>query len=204
MKHRWSLTPQSIDIPRTCQGCGATFHTRETRPDQAKYCQHSCYVASTRPGPGPSTPWASHITYRTCLQCGNPFTMKATSTRRKAYCTPACRYQRRLDQAHAWYWYTQTIAPGGAGRHWRDALLWWLRQRDGDICHLCQDTQGPIQWDLPSGPLGHPSGLGPSIDHVIPQSKGGTDHPDNLKLAHWRCNHNRFAGALPAIQLVLT
>ena len=27
-----------------------------------------------------------------------------------------------------------------------------------------------------------------TIDHVIPRSKGGTDRPDNLQLAHARCN----------------
>jgi hypothetical protein len=30
--------------------------------------------------------------------------------------------------------------------------------------------------------------LGLSIDHVIPQSQGGTHHPDNLRLAHLGCN----------------
>ena len=27
-----------------------------------------------------------------------------------------------------------------------------------------------------------------TIDHIIPQSKGGTDAPENLQLAHARCN----------------
>lgn len=27
-----------------------------------------------------------------------------------------------------------------------------------------------------------------TIDHIIPKSKGGTDTPENLQLAHARCN----------------
>jgi HNH endonuclease len=32
-----------------------------------------------------------------------------------------------------------------------------------------------------------------SIDHVIPSAKGGSHRPDNLRFAHWGCNHR--AGA---------
>jgi 5-methylcytosine-specific restriction endonuclease McrA len=28
----------------------------------------------------------------------------------------------------------------------------------------------------------------PTLDHLIPASKGGTDDPENLKLAHRSCN----------------
>ena len=27
-----------------------------------------------------------------------------------------------------------------------------------------------------------------TVDHIVPKSKGGSDHPDNLQLAHARCN----------------
>jgi HNH endonuclease len=53
-----------------------------------------------------------------------------------------------------------------------------LARRDGDRCQLC----------------GGPFGKGFSrrtLDHIIPRSKGGTNHPANLQLAHFRCNHQR-------------
>jgi len=31
------------------------------------------------------------------------------------------------------------------------------------------------------------------IDHIHPQAKGGTSHPDNLALACWRCNTYKLA-----------
>lgn len=50
-------------------------------------------------------------------------------------------------------------------------------RRDGGVCWIC-------------------GGLGAdSADHVVPKSKGGTDHPSNLRAAHHnvepRCNRYR-------------
>jgi 5-methylcytosine-specific restriction endonuclease McrA len=30
-----------------------------------------------------------------------------------------------------------------------------------------------------------------SADHIIPRSKGGIDHPSNLRACHWACNMKR-------------
>ena len=55
--------------------------------------------------------------------------------------------------------------------------------RDGDACCLCRR---PIAMDLPGS---HPDG--PSIEHHLPVSKGGTNALDNLGLAHRSCNQRR-------------
>lgn len=36
--------------------------------------------------------------------------------------------------------------------------------------------------------LKHPHPYSPSLDHIIPLSKGGSHTPDNVQLAHLRCN----------------
>jgi len=41
----------------------------------------------------------------------------------------------------------------------------------------------------------HPDPLAPSIDHVIPLSKGGTNDLANLRLSHWGCNYSKRDGA---------
>jgi 5-methylcytosine-specific restriction endonuclease McrA len=53
-----------------------------------------------------------------------------------------------------------------------------LASRDGYRCGICSGTvdlqaQGP---------------LGPSIDHIVPASKGGAHTLENLQLAHVACN----------------
>ncbi|MFG6277936.1 HNH endonuclease signature motif containing protein [Microbacterium sp. S16(2024)] len=56
----------------------------------------------------------------------------------------------------------------------------------GSVCWLCRGRRGPIRFDLRAR---HP--LGPSLDHVIPASKGGTWDLWNLRPAHFGCNARR-------------
>lgn len=57
-----------------------------------------------------------------------------------------------------------------------------IYERDGWVCQLCLD---PVdRADL--------TGLwAASLDHIIPFSQGGTDEPENLRLAHRWCNSVR-------------
>lgn len=68
-------------------------------------------------------------------------------------------------------------------------------ERDGYMCHLCGE---PIprkrQVDLdPYDPTAPPSTqcLNPSLDHLAPRSKGGSDYPSNIGIAHVGCNKSR-------------
>lgn len=54
-----------------------------------------------------------------------------------------------------------------------------LLARDGNLCWLCGE------------PFANKSGRKPSLDHVIPRSKGGSNRNENLRLAHGRCNWER-------------
>jgi hypothetical protein len=58
-----------------------------------------------------------------------------------------------------------------------------LAQRDGWWCWLCGAAIDP------AAPANSP-GSG-TVDHVVPRSRGGTDEPGNLRLAHRRCNVRR-------------
>jgi 5-methylcytosine-specific restriction endonuclease McrA len=54
----------------------------------------------------------------------------------------------------------------------------------GSVCWICEE---PI---ITTGlPPRHR--LGPSVDHVVPRSKGGSDHIANLRPAHLGCNSRR-------------
>jgi len=56
--------------------------------------------------------------------------------------------------------------------------------RDGNLCSICCY---PMKMNK------HPtkSEDAPTIDHRVPRSRGGTNHFDNLQLAHLRCNQAR-------------
>lgn len=55
-----------------------------------------------------------------------------------------------------------------------------LAERDGFDCAICTE---PVDFSLK-----RPERLSPSIDHIIPVSRGGTNTPENLQLAHLTCN----------------
>jgi 5-methylcytosine-specific restriction endonuclease McrA len=56
----------------------------------------------------------------------------------------------------------------------------------GSVCWLCRGERGPIRFGLRPR---HP--LGPSLDHVVPASLGGTWDLWNLRPAHYGCNSAR-------------
>lgn len=60
-----------------------------------------------------------------------------------------------------------------------------IYERDKGICHLCNAPIDPI------APLNEVKSKAPSLDHVTPVSKGGSDYPSNLKTAHISCNKSR-------------
>lgn len=58
-----------------------------------------------------------------------------------------------------------------------------LLKRDGGICQICGR---PV--DCKDVANGHARSLYPTLDHIIPLSKGGTHTWDNVQLAHMGCN----------------
>lgn len=61
----------------------------------------------------------------------------------------------------------------------RPVILAEIRERDENRCHLCDEIVPGAAW---------PDPLSASLDHVVPLSRGGVHDPDNVRLAHLRCN----------------
>lgn len=61
-------------------------------------------------------------------------------------------------------------------------VIKFLIERDGDFCYLCRGEFYQEHED-------HWSDY--TIDHVLPKSRGGLDHVDNYKLAHFPCNQEK-------------
>lgn len=64
-----------------------------------------------------------------------------------------------------------------------DALI----ERDGGICHLCGTKVSPRKKFRRGEKRGDMS-MYPTVDHIIPLSRGGHHTWENVKLAHLSCN----------------
>lgn len=73
------------------------------------------------------------------------------------------------------------ISNGDSGIHWKSVgeIFNW-------ICHICTEKTEPK--------AGTPkTRRGCTVDHVVPQSKGGANTWNNVRPAHWECNIKKNA-----------
>lgn len=58
--------------------------------------------------------------------------------------------------------------------------LEYIHKRDGGRCQLCGKKVNMK--------LKHPDPMSPSLDHIVPLAKGGSNLRTNVQLTHWICN----------------
>ncbi len=110
----------------------------------------------------------------TCIVCGKTF---STFNQKQKTCSKECgkklsyaRKQHRIPKE-------QIID--------KDITLEALYKRDSGVCYLCG---GVCDWEDRNKETGVCGSTYPSIDHVIPVSKGGLHAWENVRLAHFACN----------------
>ena len=69
-----------------------------------------------------------------------------------------------------------------------------IYERDGWVCHLCDEPVDRV--------ADFNDDFAPSLDHLQPRSKGGSDDPKNLKTAHRLCNSRRQDDELEVLEVV--
>lgn len=90
---------------------------------------------------------------------------------------PAPWSDRRRDNYHR----RRALKKGAATG--RPVRLAEIAERDGWVCGICVEViDQAAKWPAPGSP---------SIDHVIPLSRGGIHDPDNVQLAHLSCNSSK-------------
>lgn len=125
-------------------------------------------------------PW--ELRYNTCSVCGVEYCPLQVRSKGRTYCSEPCRQKskrithpererdRRLNRQHA------KRSAGLAETITRAQL----RARDGDECYLCGEViDFEIQWPNPQSP---------SMDHLVPLSKGGLHQIENTAMTHLKCN----------------
>lgn len=147
--------------------CDATCRTRFHEVAYLADGRHEAW-AKTRA----ATLKAANLKHQTCRYCKSDF----TDTRVRATCgTDECARRHMLDGAKQSRHKRRAQKNGTATEKIRAVEIF---ARDEYRCYLCgEETSG--EWPEP---------LSPSLDHVIPLSKGGTHTQDNVKCAHLRCN----------------
>ena len=158
-----------------CVVCG-------TRVDRSH--RYTCSAACRRVLMPPLRERVDRVTPK-CSGCG---VERRPGERWRSWCSPSCEMDTMGDRVMGLY--VLALRHGAAGSLWRRNLLARLADRDGPDCGICGEL---VDLTLKSGSMG--SEYGPSIDHVIPRSRGGSDDLSNLRLTHWVCNRKRGAGA---------
>jgi 5-methylcytosine-specific restriction endonuclease McrA len=172
---------KELTLEKVCITCGKTFIPKNRR---TKYCSVTCRRKLQRQAEKivkrirdrekavPKTP-------RICHECGVMFTPKYGEKRRK-FCSRECMKRSiRRNNEHVW---RQRIRDNAG----EPVHKWQIILRDGGKCQIC-GRKVKVSKEVP-----HP--LSPTLDHIIPLSKGGKHDPQNVRLAHFICNLKKKDG----------
>jgi 5-methylcytosine-specific restriction endonuclease McrA len=159
----------------TCTVCNMSGESYNAKATRHAYCQRistvnkgrklsTCreLVLVARPVPQPNVTLVAGSWFQAgpCKTCGENF----TSSHRDWYCSKDCAKVRKWEKL-------------------RSSLRLAVYERDKGICQLCAKPVVEEAWQQE---LWQP--LYPTLDHIIPRSKGGEHTLQNLQLAHAICN----------------
>lgn len=178
-----------------CQRCGKVFMSPGNRGPAPGYCSVGC-----RRKPG------------VCVWCGSLFSAMRADTR---YCSACRNVGARNRLVASLKGIVRVCSMCGKGftptnpiqrfcshrcsnRHWcidkrirrtkqhvEEVTLEYLFQRDKGACGICKRKV--------SREYAYPHTLSPSVDHVIPLSRGGLHVKENTQLSHLGCNSRKHA-----------
>lgn len=167
---------------RACSNCQERYAPENA---EQRHCSRQCSNPKQLPWP------SCKVYFPECAVCGKRYTAR---TSRGRTCSKDCGYQDnkqqtldryRTDPDFRDYVLANTHARRAEklGLESKKVLISYLNKRDRGRCGIChrlvRDKQGPMR---------------PSIDHIIPLSRGGTHELTNVQLAHYRCNLEKHNG----------
>src|SRR5574340_33933 len=193
-----------------CKGCGMTFIPKEA--NRSTYCSRECYFASIKAEPKldrnyickqcgkafegkgseaycsddcrrarerrryretfVSVEETNPVVQHECAQCGRIFETRKNSDGR-VFCSERCAHANGKQKRKASKRNSGSVFVSFAA----------IIRRDKGKCQLCGKPVA-LKQKAP-----HPKS--PTLDHILPVSKGGKHHPDNVRLAHFECNSRR-------------
>lgn len=168
---------------RTCEQCGAEFLARTDHA--GRFCSSACVGLSQRAADGKrarrrskrrrqaeailakaaaGTTGSGRVWVQgACLVCDEQFLSPGLASR---YCSRECRSVARSSRS--WISFEDRRA---------------IYVRDAWTCQICREPT--------SRRYSASDPWSPTLDHVVPRSRGGSDDPTNLRLSHLWCNSVR-------------
>lgn len=151
-----------------CATCQRPHRTK--RPD-GKYCSVTCSAVAQRKPQEPRVyvfESPQQLLSRRCATCYRTF----GATWPANFCRADCEADAyRFRTSARWISNDERVR---------------IYERDEWTCGICGSDVckdwDPVEW------------LGPSLDHIVPRSQGGSDDAANLRLVHFICNSIRGAG----------
>lgn len=144
---------------KPCAQCGTLLWPSKGVPRETPQVCLPCRRA--RPSYRAHVGRGTSLTHYQCADCGADVHRPPTKGQRPKWCND-CRRTRGRD------WISKAA---------RAAIY----ERGGWVCGICGD-------DVDRALIGSRSQWRPSLDHIVPVSRGGSDAPENLRLAHFWCN----------------
>lgn len=128
---------------------------------------------------------ALHTVERECAECGALF--YCLDSESNVTCSPECSRRWKNKRADKRIPKSQRV----------DRItLKKLFKRDGGKCYLCGGQCDFDDWKTSAKGNLYQGDNYPTIEHVVPISKGGLDAWDNVRLAHWKCNLDKADGVI--------
>lgn len=179
-----------------CKVCGSLFERIRTEI----YCSDDCrkkkarndyYVKRTEYLSQAKSRYVHHLRDKRmgdrvnkaieCKWCGMSFIPKYND-RRRAYCSPTCqkRSERISKRLRNDTLRRREVVEERPVERFKAIEIY---ERDGWRCGICGKKVDKK--------LKAPNYKSPSIDHIVPISKGGLHERKNVRLAHWICNSKR-------------
>lgn len=127
------------------------------------------------------------LVFSFCEICGQPHINRGVT------CSEACR-RKRVNQIHE-----RSKRMRKANGWHKDSITWqMLYRKQKGICYLCGKVCDPNDYKIVNG--SHIVGKNyPTVEHIIPISKGGSDTFENCSLACFSCNSKKGARYAPNV-----
>lgn len=173
---RRRVKDRSPIYPRLCELCDEAFIGRDAK---ARYCSQRCRQARKH----------TRIWIKDCEGCGAVVAFRRPNGKWCQSCKAASRLaywtsEKERERTRRKNRQRRLSARRGAEIAGRYTLAEVVAKSSGS-CHLCGD---PVDMSLKC-----PDPQSPTIDHLVPLSKGGPDVLGNVMLAHRWCNTSRGA-----------